>query len=324
VSGYAGWVAARRALWDEVEARIGAGLRAGAGMTFADLEELALQYRRLLQDVAVARDRFPGTAAALRLERLALRGAFLLQGEAVPGRFSLRRFYAATFPRACRRVAARLGAAAALFAVAALFTGTAALVDPGLGARLLGPERMAALERGEVWTERLTTAVPPSLAASGIATNNMSVALVAWAGGTLAGLGPLYILTLNGALLGGVFAVTWRFGLAGELGRFVLAHGPLEIFLILVSAAAGLHLAAGLIVATDRPRAVTLREHARESVVAVVGSLPWFLLLGVVEALVSPMPVVPVGLKAAVAGGLLAAYAAVAFRAPAPREERWP
>jgi uncharacterized membrane protein SpoIIM required for sporulation len=313
---YTRWVAARRALWDEVEARIGAGLRRRNAMSFADLEELALAYRRLLQDAAVARARFPGSAAARRLESLTLRGAFLLQGDAHPERFGLGRFYRVTFPAACRRILPHLRAAAALFLLAGFFAGMAALGSPGLGMRLLGPDRMDGLRRGELWTEALTTTVPPGVAAGGIASNNMTVALVAWSGGTLAGFGPIYALVVNGALLGALFGVTYHFGMAGELAGFVLAHGPLEIFLILMSAAAGLFLAQGLVVATDHPHSTTLKQHGMGSLIVVAGSLPWFVILGLVEAVVSPMPGMPTALKAAVGLSLLASYLAVAFHTP--------
>ncbi|NOZ95344.1 MAG: stage II sporulation protein M [Acidobacteria bacterium] len=310
---YGRWVEARRPLWDEVEARIGAALKRGNRMSFDDLEELALAYRRVLHDAAVARARFPGSAAARRLERLGIRGAYVLQGDLNPERFTFRRFYARTFPRACRSMLPHLRLVTALFLVAALFAALAALGSPALGLRLLGPARFEALREGKLWTESLVTAAPPGAAASGIATNNMSVALVAWAGGTLAGLGPIYVAVVNGALLGGLLGVTYHFGMAGALLGFVLSHGPLEIFLVLMSSGAGLYLAQGIVAATDRPRARLLREHAAISTVVVVGSLPWFLLLGLVEAFVSPQPALPPAFKAALGLVLLATYLAVAF-----------
>lgn len=310
---YGPWVETRRPLWDEVEARIGAALKRGDRMSFDDLEALALAYRRVLHDAAVARARFPGSAAARRLERLGIRGAYVLQGDLNPERFTFRRFYARTFPRACRSMLPHLRLVMALFLVAALFAALAALGSPALGLRLLGPARFEALREGKLWTESLVTAAPPGAAASGIATNNMSVALVAWAGGTLAGLGPIYAAVVNGALLGGLLGVTYHFGMAGALLGFVLSHGPLEIFLVLMSSGAGLYLAQGIVAATDRPRARLLREHAAISTVVVVGSLPWFLLLGLVEAFVSPQPALPPAFKAALGLVLLATYLAVAF-----------
>jgi len=318
---YTRWVADRRTLWDEVDARIEAARARYSGLTFDDLEELALGYRQLLHDAAVARARYPGSAAARRLERLAIRGAYVLQGDANPERFTVRRFYRTTFPAACRKMLPHLRAATALFLLAFLFSGAAALSSPELGMRLLGAKRLQALREGRLWTESLLTTAPPGAAAAGIATNNMTVALMAWAGGTVAGLGPIYALLVNGALLGGLFGVTYHFGMAGALLGFVLSHGPLELFLVLMSAAAGFYLAEGLVIATDRPRSVTARRHALVSVTVVVGSLPWFLLLGIVETFVSPQTAVPTLLKAGLGLSLLATYIVAAFTRRAARGE---
>lgn len=311
---YSHWVASRRRIWDETEARIGAGRLAPSKMSFEDLEELALGYRRILHDSAVARARYPSSATARRLENLALRGAFILQGETSPERFTLRHFYGRVFPASCRRILPQLRLAIAVFLLSLLFSIIVALASPSLGLRLLGPKRVEDLRQGKLWTESLTTALPPAIAASGIATNNMTVALVAWAGGMLLGLGPLYALILNGALLGGIFGITWHFKMAGALGGFVLAHGPLEIFLILMSAAAGLTLARSIIVATDSPRSELLKTEGIHSLNVLLGSLPFFLLLGFVESLVSPSPTIPLILKACVGIILLSSYIAVAFR----------
>jgi len=311
---YSRWVSSRRRIWDEVEARIGAGRTAPTEMSFEDLEELALGYRRILHDLSVARSRYPAAAAAQRLEHLALYGAFLLQGEPRPERFTLRHFYKSVFPASCRRIFPQFQIAFLIFLLSAVFSTIAALASPELGLRLLGEKRVDNLRQGRLWTESLTTTIPPGIAASGIATNNMSVALVACAGGSVAGLGPLYTLIINGSLLGGLFGVTWHYGMAGALGAFVATHGPLEIFLILMSAAAGLYLARGLIVATDQPRTQTLREAGLTALNVLLGSLPWFVLLGLVEALVSPDQHLPLIFKVGTGCILLSSYLVVAFR----------
>jgi uncharacterized membrane protein SpoIIM required for sporulation len=158
---------------------------------------------------------------------------------------------------------------------------------------LLGPDTVEQLARGQLWTEALTTTIPPAFSSSAIATNNMSVAVTAWAGGALAGLGALWVVLLNGFMLGAVFGATARFGMATALLEFVAAHGPLELTLILVSAAAGLAMGSALLRAEDLPRSVTVPRAAREALVVLLGCLPWFLVLGVVEAFLSPSPTLP-------------------------------
>jgi uncharacterized membrane protein SpoIIM required for sporulation len=132
---------------------------------------------------------------------------------------------------------------------------------------------------------------------------------------------------VNGLLLGALFGLTAHYSMAGELGGFVAAHGPLEITIILVSAAAGLGVARAMVAAGDRPRGEALRQAGRTALAVLLGVLPWLGLLGVVETWVSPSPEVPVAAKAALGLTLLALFWVAAlnpFLGP-PRQEdpRW-
>jgi uncharacterized membrane protein SpoIIM required for sporulation len=293
---YARFVALRRPLWDGFEEQLVRARERRSEMSYGDVEELALRYRQLLQDHAFARSRFAGTGAAQRLARLAVEGGTLLQQEE-GRRPSLARFFFGRFPAAVRGHAKQIGVALALFLVTGLLGLAVAVFEPAMAVALLGPEAVHDLQRGRLWTESLTTTVPPSYSSSRIATNNMSVAVTAWAGGVALGLGSLWVVLLNGFLLGAVFGVTARFDMATALLEFVSAHGPLEITLILVSAGAGLSIGAALLRADDLPRAVTVPRAATEAVVVLLGCLPWFLVLGVVEAFLSPSPTLHWGWK---------------------------
>jgi uncharacterized membrane protein SpoIIM required for sporulation len=293
---YARFVALRRSLWDSFE-RDATAARRQRDLSYAAVEDLALRYRQVLHDHAWARTRFPGTGAAQRLLRLAVLGGTVLQREDEE-RFSVVRFFFQRFPQAVRASLPWIGVAVALFLVTGLLGWAVAVYEPGVAVAILGPERVGDLHRGHLWTESLTTTVPPSMSSSFIATNNMSVALTAWAGGALVGLGSLWVAMFNGFLLGAVFGVTARYSMAGELGEFVLAHGPLELTLILVCAGAGLGIGVALLRAGDLPRSITVPRAAREALVVLLGCLPWFLLLGLVEGFLSPSPQLAVQWKA--------------------------
>jgi uncharacterized membrane protein SpoIIM required for sporulation len=217
------------------------------------------------------------------------------------------------FPRAFRRIAGSLGLATALFACAAAIGLSMAVVQPGMGAVFLGPDAMAGLREGRMWTDALTSTVPPALSSSKIATNNMGVAILAWGGGALAGLGALWVVIMNGLLLGVVIGTTLPYGMTGRLLEFVAAHGPLEITLILVSAGAGLEMGRALLQAGDRPRAEAMRAASLQALVVLGGCLPWFALLAVVEAFVSPAADVLPSTKIALGAVLWASFALLAW-----------
>jgi uncharacterized membrane protein SpoIIM required for sporulation len=309
---YGRFVRTRQPVWDEFEERLRAA-QEGVLLDHEGLETLAFRYRQVLHDHALAAARYPDTGAARRLWTLTLAGTSWLQrdrGRRIPGVWA---FYSRVFPRAFRRIAGSLGIAAALFASAAAIGLSMAIVQPGMGAVFLGPEAMAGLREGRMWTDALTSTVPPAFSSSRIATNNMGVAIMAWAGGALAGLGALWVVLMNGFMLGVVIGTTLPYEMTGRLLEFVAAHGPLEITLILVSAGAGLEMGRALVASGDRPRMEAVREAAAQALVVLGGCLPWFVLLGVVEGFVSPAPEVLPAMKAALGAALWASFALIAW-----------
>jgi uncharacterized membrane protein SpoIIM required for sporulation len=309
---YGRFLRLRRPLWEEFGRRLERlrgvparrrGQRGPAAASYDEVERLAFAYRQVLHDHALAATRFPGTGAARQLAALALEGTHRLTLRRSRWR-GLRHFALHAFPAAFHRQLGLLALATSVFGAACLLGLALSAVQPGLGKMLLGPRAIEGLADGRLWTESLTTTVPPAVASSGIATNNLSVALLAWSGGVLAGIVPLYVLILNGLMLGGVLGITLRYSMAGELLSFVAAHGPLELTLVMVAAAAGLSLGRALVSAGDRPRSEAMREAGNDSLQVVLGCLPWFVVLAIVEARISPDPAIPVALKVALGLGL--------------------
>jgi uncharacterized membrane protein SpoIIM required for sporulation len=319
VMDLAAFVAQRREAWTAFERRLDEVRRGPGALDHAGLEALTVQYRQILQDHAAVSARHPDSGAAARLRALALSGTRVLHEGGERRRFTasgMWRRFSAEF----RRQRQETVVAVILFLAAMLFGGAMAVARPEMGLRLLGPDRIDGLRDGRLWTESLTTTVPPSISSSFIATNNMSVALVAWVGGAVAGIGSLQVCIVNGFMLGAIFGVAHHWSMAGALAEFVAAHGPLELTLILVAAGAGLRVGRALVVAGDRPRSEALRDAATGSVVVLVGCLPWFVVLGLVEGLLSPAPAVSPAFK--VVSGFLLLGAFLALAVLGPRESR--
>jgi uncharacterized membrane protein SpoIIM required for sporulation len=314
---YARFLELRRPVWQRFEAGLERARRRLRDLSYEDLEGLAFDYRRVLHDRALARQRYPGTEADRRLAYLALEGARLLTQDSPPPRQGILGFFRHTFPRTFQRHRRILAVVACLFLAVASLGLALTIYSPTLGLTFLGPEAEAGLREGRLWTEALTSTVPPAASSSAIATNNMSVALMAWTGGATAGLLTLWIVFLNGLMLGAVVGLTLHYSMAHALLEFISAHGPLEITLILVAATAGLVLARGLVVAEDRPRREVMRKAAGDSLTLALGCLPWFLLLGFVEGFLSPSTALSPSLKLTVGLSLEALFFAYALR-PSP------
>src|SRR3954451_3415157 len=125
---YARFVRLRRPLWDAFEGELAARELPGYGT----LEDMALRYRQVLHDHALAAARFPGTAAARRLQSLAREGTRRLTGERRQRPAGLRTFFNRTFPRAFQRQLGLLGIAVVLFLFSAVWGLTVAALRPAI------------------------------------------------------------------------------------------------------------------------------------------------------------------------------------------------
>ena len=278
----------RRLTWTRLDDLTARARRNPKSLTYEELEELTVMYRQVLHDYSLASARFPGTTVTRDLRRRVLAATHFLQRDSGSHLPSLHRFVTESFPRAMEKVAPSVGVAAVLFVAASLLGFAVTAMDPALGSYFLPQEAVAGLEHGELWTDSIFSVTPGSVMSAKIATNNLSVAITAWAGGVLGGLGAIWVLFINGLMLGSVLTLTAHYSMSASLLEFIGAHGPLEISMIIVSAGAGLHMGAAMVRSTDLPRSVEMRRAGRTGLTVLLGCLPWILILGFVEGFVSP------------------------------------
>ncbi|MBA1149358.1 stage II sporulation protein M [Ectothiorhodospiraceae bacterium WFHF3C12] len=205
----------------------------------------------------------------------------------------------------------------AILAVTALFLAAAAggwlLVSrfPELGALFASQAMIDGLGQGKLWTDDLLNVTPSALLATGITTNNIIVAVSAYVLGALYGLGTLYIIGLNGLMLGGVFALTAQYDLAGRLGGFVIAHGVVEISVICVAGACGAALGEALIRPGELPRAAAFRRAAANTAPVMLACVLFLVGAGIIEGYISPDPAYTLPVRVAVGLGYWVMFLAV-------------
>jgi uncharacterized membrane protein SpoIIM required for sporulation len=288
----------RRPAWerfDELMRRAGrSGLR---GLSAAEVGELGRLHRRVNADYAYANTFFAGTRVAGYLGGLVARAHGLLY------RVRRRRVREAltlvgAAPAVLRRNRGVFWLAAGLFAGWCLLGYGLGLRDPSVAAAFLPEEAREGVQQGRLWTEGLLNVFPGSLLSVRLFSNNFSVAVMAFATGVTV-LGPVYVLSLNGLMLGAIFAYCEPYGLSGDLFGFILAHGPLELSAIVLSGTAGLMLARGLLSPGLRTRAASLKAAGREAVAlfpVIAGAL---VVAAVLEGMVSTNEAVPLWLRGA-------------------------
>ncbi len=190
-----------------------------------------------------------------------------------------------------------------IFALAALAGYLLVEQYPELIALFASPDLIASVDRGQLWTEGLLNIVPSSVLSVQLLANNIAVNLFAYCAGFLFGLGTLYILGLNGLMLGAVLAFVSLHGLRTQLLTFMVAHGCVELSVMCLSGAAGAAVGEALIRPLAAGRMESFRIAALRSGKLLIACALLLAGAGIIEGYVSPDPRVPLTARVAVGVG---------------------
>ncbi|MCC5808804.1 MAG: stage II sporulation protein M [Ectothiorhodospiraceae bacterium] len=314
------WLEKRQPAWEKL-ARALRTQRDNRRQDVVEVHRLDEGYRALARDLALARSIDPKGRLTRYLEAL-----YVEAHEAVHK--PARRLLPSTLTLVRRDLPAAMGAlrptvlsVAAWFLLSALFGWLLVMVYPDLAALFASQQMIEGVQDGELWTDGLLNIIPPSMLALSIMTNNILVALTAYALGALFGLGTLYIIGLNGMMLGSVFAFVRHYGLDDRLFEFVIAHGPVELSVICVAGAAGVRLGEALLRPGNLSRTAALRHAVGQTTPVMCFCVLFLVAAGLIEGYVSPSPNIALGTKVAVGvASWVVFYAVMSGRAwPAAR-----
>jgi uncharacterized membrane protein SpoIIM required for sporulation len=258
-----------------------------------EVRELGRIYRRTASDLAIARAESRDPRLINYLNSLVIRAhGRIYQANAQGGR-RLGTFFAYDFPRSFRRTWRYTAAAFGVFVIfgAVAFVGTR--YDPNFSefAGVSAAWRARNTDQKRRWWEGINR--ENQVASAGILTNNIKVTFYAFAAGALLGLGTLYIMALNGAMLGSVFALTYKAGYGNDLLTFVVGHGVIELSCIFIAGGAGLLIGTALVMPGDLTRADALKSRGMEAVRLIIGCVPLLAMAGIIEGFISPAPISP-------------------------------
>ncbi len=290
-----------------------------------DPADMPRHYRRICQSLALAADRHYSPALVDRLNRLALRGHHALYENRRRESQQVLEFLVAGFPRLVRREW-RLVLAASLLFFGPLI-GFIALLQlyPEFVHYLLAPEQIAGFhEMYDPASKRLgMREADTSLMMFGFYIwNNTGIGFQTFAGGMLAGVGSIWFLGSNGAILGAVSGYLTEIGYTRTFWSFVAGHSSWELLAIALSGAAGLRLGMAVIAPGALSRRAALVAAARPAVRIMYGAALMFFIAAFVEAFWSPRTEVAFAVKIGVGIAfwvLLLLYFTLAGRSRATR-----
>ena len=274
------------------------------GMSEDDVREFVAEYRDLAADLARLRTASKGSEVdeVFYLNRLVAGAHNLVYRRRTLTPVDIGRYMFIDVPREIRASALPILLAAALLFGPAAIAGIAVMRDPAV-AEVFVPPGM--LDRAEDGVRRAKNGdgyiEDPQLfrpvMSTRIITNNVQVAIAAFAFGVTAGLLTVYLLVANGISLGAVFGLYGSKGIASLLLAFVAPHGVLELTAICISGGAGFLLAAALLIPGERTRKRALEENGRRAIKLVAGATLLLLVAGTLEGMVSPIPWWPIEWK---------------------------
>lgn len=315
-------VARQSARWDDFQRMADRVAHGGLdGLRTTELTDFAARYREVAADLARARTYRADAAVVLQLERMVAAGHNALYRVDRRTWRRLARFVALEAPAAVVTHRRAVALACVAFLVPALVGFAVIREHPGLAPQLLPDTMLERAEAGAARTEGglgyfVADAAERPVVAASIITNNLRVAMMAFASGILLGVGSLAVLAFNGLSLGAISGAFANVGVLGYLWTFVVGHGVLELFAIWVAGAAGLLLGGALIRPGDYSRSDALVMAGQTAVRLLVAAAVLLLCAGLIEGFVSASNW-PLAFRASVSVAstvLLGAYLALGAR----------
>jgi len=114
--------------------------------------------------------------------------------------------------------------------------------------------------------------------------NNISIGFRTFASGLLGGVGAIYVLVMNGVIIGTVAGHLTEIGYGGPFWRFVSGHSGPELTSVVLAGGAGLRIGWALIAPGQLSRQRALLDAARDGVQIVYGVFALLVLAAFIEA----------------------------------------
>ncbi len=271
-------------------------------------EDIPARYRRLCQQLALARKRGYSPVVTARLQALMQRGHNLMYRTPAPRWQRAVEFLLADFPRLVRSEPGCMWAAAALFVVPLVAMFTVLQWQPELIYGLMDPTQVAQLERMYDPTSerhRLGRDSGSDWQMFGhYIMNNISIGLRTFASGLLFGIGTILVLIFNGLHIGAAFGHLQQMGSGDPLWRFVAGHAPFELTAIVIAGGAGLRLGLNLVAPGRRRRSDALVVAGIKGAKLCLGIAFMLLVAAFIEAFWSSTQSMPAWIKFSVSGVL--------------------
>lgn len=266
------------------------------GLSREEIRELGQLYRRAASDLAIARAESRDPKLVNYLNSLVIRAHGQIYRAENQGFGLIKKFFLRDFPQTFRKIWIFTAVSFAAFALSAVLTFVATWQNIDFAETIGTYDIRYEVESERRWWLELNKG--NQIGSAAILTNNIMVTFYAFSYGAFFALGTLYIVGMNGAFLGSIFAICYQLNpsFGNDLLFFVVAHGVIELSCIFICGGAGMKIGYSILVPGDLSRIEALKESGVEAVKVVVGCAFLLVIAGIIEGFVSPAAINP-GIK---------------------------
>lgn len=273
--------------WQQLETWIAKLEKGKAKLTSKEIESFYQQYQVVAQHLSYSQTYFKNEDVTAYLNNLIAKAHNLLYKDQMTSMKQLRYFFSMKFVQLITEQWKFIIVALILFTLGGIGGFIAVLTDPFHLYSVVPPE----IAYGLIDPEDIGEMNPfwdPAVFSALIMTNNMKVAILAFAGGITFGVLTVYVLLLNGVILGAIAAVFWNAGKSYEFWAYIIPHGIIELTAIFIAGGAGLLMGYKLLVPGHVKRTYELKIQATRSVQLLFGTIPLFVITGIIEGYITP------------------------------------
>lgn len=269
-----------------------------------DVDQLTAIYNELSEDYAFAKAKYPQSQLTAYLSEQVLKAHNYIYSNKPERAKRLIHFWKYEIPEVLRETRKEQLYAFAMLMVGVLIGYLSGANDGGFARIILGDSYVdmtlaniakgdpLAVYKGHAQTDMFFM----------ITFNNIRVSFLAFAMGILFSVGTGYILFSNGVMLGVFHQFLFSEGVPPGLVLSVWVHGTLEISAIVIAGAAGLTMGNALLFPGSYPRIHSLTAGAKKGLKIIVSLVPFFVVAGFIESVITRNTHWPLYLKLIIVG----------------------
>lgn len=292
------FVKSHREDWSKLENLMSELHKGKSNLTGERIDQFYEFYQKSAQNLSYAQTYFPNEEVTVYLNELVSKSHNVLYKDQISSIKQVGNFLSTTFIRLFLEQWKFIFVAYLLFTLGALGSFFAVLNDPQSMYAILPAEVAQGVNPDQLGSDEME--VNSSVMSSTIMTNNIKVGILAFAGGITFGLLTVYVLIYNGILVGALAALFFHYDKSYEFWAFIVPHGMIELTAIFIAGGAGLLMGYKLFVPGKFSRGYQLKTQAKRSVQLLIGTIPLFIIAGLIEGFITPASI-PLGAKYAVA-----------------------